>query len=112
MQLEAAEAAAEAAQQQHWAAELWQEELETQNLRLQAELAKTQMIQSTLQDRGKKGLAQNKHMGDGGKFSLKCHWNRLPRFQFMRFTRLCEWMVARIPDRWPCLMICRRRDTS
>lgn len=23
--------------------------------------------------------------------------------------RLCEWLAARIPNRWPCLMICRRR---
>lgn len=50
VQLEAAEAAAEAAEQQQFACELRQEELETQNLRLQAELAKTQMMQSTLQD--------------------------------------------------------------
>lgn len=50
IQLESAESAAEAAQQQQFAAELRQEELETQNLRLEAELAKTQMIQSTLQD--------------------------------------------------------------
>lgn len=61
MQLAEAEAAAEAAQQQQLAAELRQEELETQNLRLEAELAKTQMIQSTLQDRGRKGLAQRKN---------------------------------------------------
>ena len=61
IQLESAESAAEAAQQQQFAAELRQEELETQNLRLEAELAKTQMIQSTLQDRGRKGLAQRKN---------------------------------------------------
>lgn len=61
IQLESAESAAEAAQQQQFAAELRQEELETQNLRLEAELAKTQMIRSTLQDRGRKGLSQRKN---------------------------------------------------
>ena len=46
------EAEAAQAAQQRLSAELRQEELEMQKLRLEAELAKTQMMQSTLQDRG------------------------------------------------------------
>ena len=100
IQLESAESAAEAAQQQQFAAELRQEELETQNLRLEAELAKTQMIRSTLQDRGRKGLSQRKNTWeswDGGKchwnvidMSLKCHWWSA-RFQFMRCVSVNGW---------------------
>ena len=76
------------------AAELRQEELETQNLRLEAELAKTQMIQSTLQDRGRKGLAQRKNTWESWEMagnvigmSLECHWN------VIEMSLKCHWNV-------------------